>query len=1203
MPDKESLHLEEARALLQAIKGQTLTPHERKKEAINLALYILREALKLQSSQDKRRQAETYRMMHDQRGKAFMSAFTDRSFRSANAQKTSEQICHLIDTYGLPHYMSGLNRLKLMIFRLLGQTFPRIFVSFAKRSLRKNTAHVILPAESELLLKYLAKRRSQGVRVNINHLGEAILGEQEAQRRFRLYLEDLSNPAIEYISIKISTIYSQINQLAWEDTLDKLSERLRELYRVAMKYSFNRADGSTEAKFVNLDMEEYRDLRLTVALFKRVLDEPEFLRYSAGIAIQAYLPDSFDALKELIHWAQMRCSNGGAPIKIRLVKGANIAMEEVEASIQGWPRAPYLNKVETDANFKKMLEMTFDKSSATAAHISIGSHNIFDIAYALILRAEMGVEESVSFEMLEGMCDHIQRVIHSLSGSMLLYCPTASKNDFHNALAYLYRRLDENTGPDNFLRYSFGLKPGSEEWEIQSTMFSESCKEIEHVSSAPRRTQNRFDPIKTTELSTPFENEPDTDFTLPHNRKWAENIAEKWQKENLKPIPIVIGGQEIIREDGIGYDKSDFEKRNYTYTLATKAEVEKALIVAKGHETYWATLAVSERCAILHQVAHLFRQKRADFIGAMILDGAKTVTEADSEVSEAIDFAEYYSRAMHKLSLLPDIEFAPRGTYLVASPWNFPVAIPAGGIIASLVTGNCVLFKPSRETALSGYLVAQCFWDAGIPQNVLQFLLLEEEQAGNALLRDERLTGAILTGSTKTAKHFLTLRPDLHLAAETGGKNALIITAMADRDQAIHDLVHSAFGHNGQKCSATSLAICEREVYHDPSFRRQLRDATASLPVGSAWNFASKITPLIHEPGQTLMRSLTTLEPGEEWLLEPWRDAKNPHLWSPGIKLGVKKGSFTHQTELFGPLLGVMCAENLDHAIKLANGTRYGLTAGIHSLDEREQNKWKKAIKAGNLYINRTTTGAIVYRQPFGGTKQSSFGLGLKAGGSNYLTQFLHMNQIGLPREKHPVNDLVNNLTPILEKFDLTAEQQGLWLASLSNYAFWWQRLGQGKDRIKLIGQDNIFRYVPHKKVAIRLQAGDKPIDYLRVFAAGLTCGVALQISWDKTEVDVPTGVNWQLLLPSFTLVEESLDQFLQRIQSHEVKRLRLLSSAPAKLRRTCGLSHCVLVTSPVLANGRYELLKYLREVSISHNYHRYGNLGIREGDLRKPSL
>ena len=947
----------------------------------------------------------------------------------------------------------------------------------------------------------------------------------------------------------------------------------------------------------------YFDLRLTVALFQRVLDEPEFLHFSAGIAIQAYLPDSFDVLKELLSWAQHRQNRGGAPIKIRLVKGANIAMEDVEASIQGWPRAPFLNKVETDANFKKMLELTFDKSNAQAAHIGIGSHNIFDIAYALVLRAEMGIESLVSFEMLEGMCDHIQRVVHTLSNSMLLYCPTASKNDFHNALAYLFRRLDENTGPDNFLRYSFGLKPGSEEWEVQSTMFSESCKEIEYVSSSPRRTQNRFDPIAPLDFLTPFENEPDTDFSLPHNRKWAENAASTWRQKDLNPIPIVVGGQVITREDDIGYDKSDPENPRYSYTLATQDEVEKALIVAKGHETYWETLAVSERCAMIHQVAHILRQKRSDLIGAMILDGAKTVNEADSEVSEAIDFAEYYSKAMHKLSLVPDVEFRPKGTYLVASPWNFPIAIPAGGIIASLVTGNCILFKPSRETAFCGYLLAECFWEAGIPQNVLQFLLIKDEQASHFLLRDERLTGAILTGSTKTATHFLKLRPDLHLAAETGGKNAMIITAMADRDQAIGDLVHSAFSHNGQKCSAASLAICEREVYHDPSFRRQLRDATASLPVGSAWNLASKITPLIHEPNPTLVRGLTTLEPGEEWLLEPWRDAKNPNLWSPGIKLGVKKGSFTHQTELFGPILGVMCAENLDHAIKLANGTRYGLTAGIHSLDEREQNKWKKAIKAGNLYINRTTTGAIVYRQPFGGTKQSSFGLGLKAGGSNYLTQFLQMNQIGLPREKHPVNDLVNNLTPILEKFDLSAEQQGLWLASLSNYAFWWQRLGQGKDRIKLIGQDNIFRYVPHKKVAIRLQAADRPIDYLRVFAAGLTCGAAFQISWDKSEVDFPTGVNWQLLLPSFTLIEESLDQFMQRIQSHEVKRLRLLSPAPEQLRRVCGLSHCVLANTPVLANGRYELLNYLREVSISHNYHRYGNLGIREGDLRRPSL
>jgi len=263
-----------------------------------------------------------------------------------------------------------------------------------------------------------------------------------------------------------------------------------------------------------------------------------------------------------------------------------------------------------------------------------------------------------------------------------------------------------------------------------------------------------------------------------------------------------------------------------------------------------------------------------------------------------------------------------------------------------------------------------------------------DDDVGRALITDPRVDAVILTGSAETARRFLTWRPDLQLFAETSGKNAIIITAVADRDQAIRDLVRSAFGHQGQKCSAASLAICEAEVYDDPVFRRQLRDAAASLDAGSAWELSSRITPLTQPPAEALRRALTALDPGEEWLLEPrLMSTEHPHLWSPGIKLGVRRGSFFHVTECFGPVLGLMRAEHLQEAIVLANGTPYGLTSGIESLDDREIAGWSDGIEAGNLYVNRPITGAMVGRQPFGGWKASSIGPGAKVGGPNYVLQ------------------------------------------------------------------------------------------------------------------------------------------------------------------------------------------------------------------------
>jgi len=334
-------------------------------------------------------------------------------------------------------------------------------------TLRRETRTVILPGEKKALSSHMRKRRAQGVRLNLNYLGEAILGEGEARRRLEVYLHDLAQPDVEYVSIKISTIFSQINLLSHEKTLSILEERLKKLYRTAKKFIFEKADGTRVVKFVNLDMEEYRDLRLTVDLFKKILDSEEFYDYSAGIVLQAYLPDAHEIQKELTAWAMHRVKNRGAPIKIRIVKGANLAMEQFEASLKDWPQAPYREKLDVDANYKRMVTYGCIREHAKAVHLGVASHNLFDIAYALLIRAEYEVEKEVSFEMLEGMADHIQRVVQKLAKDILLYCPVATKTDFQSAIAYLIRRLDENTGPDNFLRATFGLKPNSPEWDHQ----------------------------------------------------------------------------------------------------------------------------------------------------------------------------------------------------------------------------------------------------------------------------------------------------------------------------------------------------------------------------------------------------------------------------------------------------------------------------------------------------------------------------------------------------------------------------------------------------------------------------------------------------------------------------------------------------------------------------------------------------------------
>lgn len=1161
-----------SRQVIDSVRGQTLSVEERSATAIQLAGMMAKEAKRTETKEDRSRYAELHKMLEDPKGKNFAVDATDQAFRSSNNGRTANQLIYLLKKYGIPAFLSSDKKRALSFFKWFGKPLASLFVPLTRYIIRDQTKEVILTGEFPAIVKHIRASTEKGVRINLNHLGETVLSEDEALRRVEVYKKDLESSEVEYVSIKISTLCSQINLIAWDQTLEILAERLRILYRAAASHTFKRVDGSIVPKFVNLDMEEYRELNLTVALFCKVLNEPEFLNLYAGIVLQSYLPDSFLIQQQLTAWAEQRIAKGGSPIKIRLVKGANLAMEKVDSSIRGWPQAPYPTKLDVDANFKKMIHYACEEERPKSVHIGIGSHNLFDIAYVLLLRAEREVESWVTFEMLEGMADPLARVVKELSGGMLFYCPATKEADFENAVSYLMRRLDENTAPENFLRYLFNLTPGTPEWNLQTEVFTHSCLQIPQVVNIPRRIQNRLREPQRPYPSPSFQNEADTDFSLQDNRKWASQILKKGFEKTYGPIPLVIDGKTIYLEEdaAIGTDPSLPGRILYRNARATAGQLDQALDAAAKEAVNWGRTSGYERAELLEEIAHNLRRHRADLIEAMIAEGGKTIEQADVEVSEAIDFADYYRRSLLEWYTFEDISWQPLGVALVTPPWNFPLSIPCGSIISALAAGNAVLFKPAPEATLVGWLLAKIIWEAGASQKILQFIPCADDPEGSKLIKDPRVNFVVLTGSTDTAKAFMKIRPGLNLVAETGGKNPLIVTAMADRDQAARDIVNSAFGHSGQKCSACSLAILEAEVYESPKFRRQLVEAASSLNVGSAWDPKTKVNPLISMPHPNLLRGLTQLEEGEEWLLQPKQHPENPQLWSPGIKIGVRQGSFTQTTELFGPVLGVMKAENLPHAIKIANSTQYGLTSGIHTLDDREKKQWMEQIVTGNGYINRGITGAIVHRQPFGGCKASSFGRGSKAGGPNYLVQMMQPFQNGLPKERDKVIASVKNLSQ---------EGSALHTRSLESYSYWWNSYFSKIHNIcPLVGQDNLFLYKPREHMTLRVQNIDSVEDVLRIIAAAKICNTSLYISSSK-----------QLSIPG--LVEEDEDTFIQKIKQGSYRYIRMISQPGEDLLTALAESSVNIFLAPVLANGRLELLHYLREVSISHDYHRYGNL------------
>ena len=880
--------------------------------------------------------------------RALTFALTDEVLRFDDDRRAAARFTAIVDEIGVPSSLGVADRLMLRTGARLAGRAPWLVMPLVRRRIVRESNGVVLRADDPAFARHVASRAEAGFRLNVNVLGEAILSDAEADERLRLVRGRIVRPDVTYVSLKISAVVANLDVLAFDASVDRICERLRVLYRDA--------DRAVPRTFVNLDMEEFRDLPLTLAALTRVLDEPEFAGIDAGVVLQAYLPDSHAACDELCAWAAARHARAGGTLKVRVVKGANLAMERVEAELHGWQQAPYATKAEVDASFKRLVERALDDRWADAVRVGLASHNLFDIAWAMGLPQRHRIE----FEMLEGMAPAQSREVRNRVDDVLLYAPVVRHDDLPASIAYLTRRLDENTSPENFLRALFTLQPDTPEWDDQCARFVAALAAKDTVAVEGRRAQRRTDavPVGDAEITT-FDNAADTDWTSAANRDW---VTAAMHTEQAETFPL----------------------------LTTEAEIDVVVDDAVRAAKTWSESTFAERRALLSAVADEMERSRARTLALMANDACKTVAEGDPEVSEGIDFARYYGWCTHAVEqrVADGVSFTPHGVVLVASPWNFPYAIPAGGVFAALAAGNAVVLKPAPEVRGIGFELAQQLWRAGVPRDLVQFVACPDDEVGRRLVTHPEVDTVVLTGAYETAQLFRGWKPGIRVLAETSGKNALVVTAAADEDAAIRDLVKSAFGHAGQKCSAASLGIIEASVYDDPRFHQRLADAVRSVRVGVASDLSTMTGPLVGAPSEKLQRALTTLEPGERWLVEPQCLDAERHVWTPGVKVGVQPGSWFHRTECFGPVLGLMRAESLDHAIELQNATDFGLTGGIHSLDEHEVAHWLERVEVGNAYVNRHITGAVVQRQPFGGWKRSSVGCGPKAGGPAYVEVF-----------------------------------------------------------------------------------------------------------------------------------------------------------------------------------------------------------------------
>ncbi|WGT48168.1 proline dehydrogenase family protein [Tessaracoccus lacteus] len=1012
---------------------------------------------------------------------------------------------------------------------------PRAALPAVRRTFAMLVGDLVVDTHGQLA-PVLKRLRAGGSGLNINLLGEAVLGDEHAAARLDATTKLLARDDVDYVSIKVSSVLGAHSQWAHAAAVDAAVERLRPLMTLAAR----------EGKFVNLDMEEYRDLHLTLDVFRRLLMEPDLLRLRAGVAIQTYLRESGLVLDELDTFAAARVAAGGVPIKVRLVKGANLAMEKVHAELRGWPNPVHPTKETTDASYLRALDRCLTPERTARVQIGVASHNIYTLAMAWELAKARGVTGAVDIEMLSGMAVPLQHVIRDEVGGLRLYVPVVPRAEYDSAISYLVRRLEENAAPENFMSGAASLGSDPAFLDREEARFRAACTHLDDPVPTAWQTQIR------SAVTDGFANTSDTDPALPANQAWAEAI-----RAGL-PCP------------DLGADTLD------AATTDDAATVARVVAAGRAAGAEWASTPVEERVAALHRLGTELEAARSDLVRVAADEVGKLIDQADVEVSEACDFAHYY--ATLAAEQVVGATHVPPALVLVTSPWNFPIAIPLGGVAAALAAGSAVILKPAPPARRIAALLIEACRRAGIPADAAQLLFIEDGPLGEQLITDDRVDQVVLTGAAETAELFRSWRPDLHLLAETSGKNAIVVTPSADLDLAAADLVYSAFGHAGQKCSAASLGILVGDVAKSRRFLDQVLDAARSLTVAWPDEPLAEMGPLTEEPGEKLLRGLTELEPGQSWLLKPER--LDDRLWRPGVRDGVRPGSEFHQTEYFGPVLGLMAARDLDEAIAWQNGTRYGLTAGLHSLDATEVQRWINRIQAGNAYVNRTITGAIVRRQPFGGWKRSAVGPGTKAGGPNYLTGFGRWEPAapvaGGALRAPTVARLVGRAVGLLDAEDARWLHQ----AAVSDEAAARAIFGVTHDPSALVSEINVLRYRP-VPVTVRVEEASAR-DVLREASAALAAGSRVGFSFRTAP---PSDLADTLEAAGFAVTVVADAAF----DASAIGRVRHLGSR-SLLAAVGGSIDLTVYDGPSVPAGRIALLPYVREQAVSITNHRFGH-------------
>ena len=851
------------------------------------------------------------------------------------------------------------------------------------------------------LVKRLRANAASGIATTIDLLGETVVSESEAEVFLRRNLDVLDTVSAELardekpcfsdmgpggplprinLSVKMSALTPEVHPADPGASINALKRRLRPILRRA---------GEVGA-FVNFDMESYGFKDLTLSLFRSILGEDEFRdRPAVGIALQAYLRDCERDLRELLAWAR----RSKRPIVVRLVKGAYWDYETILAAQRGWPVPVWSEKAESDANYEKLSLLLLENADIAAP--AFASHNVRSCAHAIAQADRLGIDPRLcEFQALYGMADELKSALVSSGRRVREYCPVG---ELLPGMAYLVRRLLENTSNEGFLRAKDAGGATADE-------LLRNPVEILN-SRAPSAQAAAAGPV--------FRNAPNTDFNLEANRARMRAALEGVAKGFGARHPIVIGGRRISDREMIASVNPARPSQVVGYwARATAADADAAVAAARAAWPGWAARPASERAAIIERAAGIIEERRFELNALEVYEAAKPWIEADADISEAVDFCRFYASEMRALDRLHQTQAVPgerdnlvwtaRGAGVVIAPWNFPLAILCGMTVAPLVAGNAVIMKPAEQTTVIAAALMDILTEAGVPAGALNFVPGKGEEVGANLVAHPGIDFVAFTGSRAVGCRIWEeagrTRPGQanlkKVVCEMGGKNALIVDNDADLDEAIPAALYSAFGFSGQKCSALSRLIVLDGV-HDRFVERFLA-ACASVPVGDPAEPGTLVGPVIDAEARD--KILGMIEQGKREAKLAFQ-AQLPQAAAPGatfvpptVFVDVPPSATIAREEIFGPVVAILRARDLDDAFGIAMGVDYALTGGLFSRSPSALERARREFRVGNLYLNRGITGAIVERHPFGGFRMS--GGGTKAGGKGYLENFLFARAI-----------------------------------------------------------------------------------------------------------------------------------------------------------------------------------------------------------------